>query len=104
MGWMFMFGGAMKRPTTIRQAIAVGIEMGEPKSFDQVFVRFYAPLCQFALRYLPTEADAEDVVENIFIRLWNKAERFENVDHARASLYRATYHACLNHLRGRQRS
>lgn len=77
--------------------------MGNRQSFDRVFMRFYAPLCQFATKYLADPADAEDVVGSLFLKLWKQHETFDDVDHARAALYRATHHACLNHLRGRSR-
>lgn len=79
------------------------ILMGDQPSFDRVFTRFYAPLCQFAATYLADPADAEDVVGTLFLRLLTQQARFDDADHARAALYRATHHACLNHLRGRSR-
>lgn len=78
--------------------------MDDQQTFERVFTRFYAPLCQFATRYLAESADAEDVVESVFIRLWDQQGAFTDADHARASLYRATYHACLNHQRSRTRA
>lgn len=79
------------------------IQMGHRQTFDEVFTRFYAPLCQFATRYLSEPADAEDVVESLFLKLWKQRETFVDIDHTRMALYRATYRACLNHLRGRNR-
>lgn len=89
------------RPAVKRQVAT--IQMRDRQTFDRVFTRFYAPLCQFATKYLAEPADAEDVVESLFLKLWKQHETFADADHARMALYRATYHACLNHLRGRNR-
>ena len=78
--------------------------MGNVTVFEQVFLRYYAALCDFASRYLHDKADAEDIVEAIFIVLWNSKEQFANQNHARSYLYRATYNRCLNSLRGHQRA
>lgn len=80
------------------------LNMGDEKVFDHVFRTYYAALCSFAQRYLLRKADAEDVVGNLFVNLWNREQQFEHDVHARASLYRAVYNACLNHIRSSKRS
>lgn len=79
------------------------INMRDKEIFHRVFTRFYAPLCQFASKYLCGREDAEDVVGGLFLKLWKQQAVFENADHARSALYQATYYGCLDHLRGRQR-
>lgn len=80
------------------------IIMSDREMFDKIFNRFYAPLCQFAVKYLEKPSDAEDIVSTVFMKLWDQQEIFSNEDHARAVLYKATYNACLNHRRGRIRA
>jgi RNA polymerase sigma-70 factor (family 1) len=80
------------------------LDMGNVTVFEQVFLRYYAALCDFASRYLHDKADAEDIVESIFIVLWNSKEQFADHNHARSYLYRATYNRCLNSLRGHKRT
>jgi RNA polymerase sigma-70 factor (family 1) len=79
------------------------LNMGDEKVFDHVFRTYYAALCSFAQKYLLRKADAEDVVGNLFVSLWNREQQFENDTHARASLYRAIYNACFNHIRSSKR-
>ena len=83
---------------------STAISMGNTTEFDQLFRSFYAPLCFFAERAVGSKADAEDVVQALFTRLWNKATVFKNDDHARAFLYRATHHACLDFQKQATRS
>ncbi len=72
------------------------INMGNTAEFDQLFRSFYAPLCFFAERFVGSKADAEDIVQALFTRLWNKAAVFESGGHAQAFLYRATHNACVD--------
>ncbi len=84
--------------------ISKPIDIGQASSFEAVYLRFYSPLCHFAAKYLLQLGDAEDVVAGLFTKCWNDKATFDNFDHLRNYLYKATYHACLNHLRGNQRS
>lgn len=81
----------------------IPINMGEEKVFENVFRTYYVALCTFAEKYLLEQADAEDVVGNLFVNLWNREQQFESETHTRASLYRATHNACLNHIRSLKR-
>lgn len=79
------------------------INMGDEKVFENVFRTYYAALCSFSEKYLSKKADAEDVVGHLFVNLWNREQQFQDDAHVRASLYRATYNACLNHIRSSKR-
>ncbi len=39
------------------------------KEIDLVFQQYYRPLCLYALHYLPDLDEAEDVVQDCFVRL-----------------------------------
>lgn len=81
-----------------------GIKIGQKSVFETVYLRFYSPLCHFATKYVVNPDDAEDLVGTVFTRLWNDKRDFENYGHLRNFLYKATYNACLNHLRSSERA
>lgn len=39
---------------------------------QHIFDKYAKNLCLYALNYLETEADAEDIVQDVFIRCWEK--------------------------------
>ena len=80
------------------------IEIGQESVFEAMYLRFYSPLCFFAAKYVLDDGDAEDLVGGVFTKLWRDKTCFESFNHLRNFLYRATYNACLNHLRNNQRS
>jgi RNA polymerase sigma-70 factor (ECF subfamily) len=65
---------------------------------QELFTRYYAPLISFARRYVPRET-GEDLVQDVFVRLWERHERVARVEDLPAYLYQMTRHRCLNYLR-----
>lgn len=80
------------------------IDIGQESVFEAMYLRFYSPLCYFASKYVIDNNDAEDLVGTVFTKLWRDKGYYDSFDHLRNFLYKATYNACLNHLRGIQRS
>lgn len=70
-------------------------------SYNQLFERYYACLCQYAYSLLMDKNDAEDVVQELFLTLWKNRERIEIKENVSGYLYRATKHLALNHLRSK---
>lgn len=79
------------------------IHMGDSTAFAQVFRKYYDPLCRFAQRYVNDMDIAADVIETLFVNLWQGAETFADDSHAKHFLYKAAYNACLNQLRSQKR-
>jgi RNA polymerase sigma factor (sigma-70 family) len=48
----------------------------EPEAFDECIQRFGNLVWSLARRFSPTQADAEDAVQEIFLDLWRKAAQF----------------------------
>lgn len=69
--------------------------MSDSDTFDQVYRIYYAPLCTYCSKYIEGK-DAEDVVNNLFLKLWDKEEVFESFQHAQAFLYLSVKNACLD--------
>jgi RNA polymerase sigma-70 factor (family 1) len=72
------------------------LEMGTGNSFDQVFKTYYAPLCFYCEQL--TGTDAQDLVAELFMAIWQRNTTFENQNHVKAYLYRSAKNACLNLL------
>jgi RNA polymerase sigma-70 factor (family 1) len=63
--------------------------------FDLAYKSYYHPLCFYAAKFVPAD-DAEDLIENLFLKLWNKKQVFESPAHLQAFLYHAVRNACLD--------
>lgn len=67
--------------------------------FEKVFETYYATLAYFACRLIKDRLNAEDIVSNIFITLWEKRSDFENEYGMKSFLYISVRNACLNSIK-----
>lgn len=67
--------------------------------FKELFKSHYKRLHAYACTILKDEDEAEEIIQNIFVRLWEKRERIEELQSVNAYLYRAVYNDCINHLK-----
>jgi RNA polymerase sigma-70 factor (family 1) len=65
--------------------------------FEKVFHLFNPALCFFARRLVNDQAIAQDIVTDVFVKLWQKQADFKTVYAVKAFLYISTRNACLNH-------
>ncbi|UIR57065.1 RNA polymerase sigma-70 factor [Sphingobacterium sp. SRCM116780] len=73
------------------------------KNFEQVFRAHYQELHRSAFRYLRDSESAEEIVQQVFLRLWEKDWEEEVHTSLKAYLYRAIYNESMNFLKKEQR-
>jgi RNA polymerase sigma-70 factor (family 1) len=93
-----------KEPYYTTQKYAFAFQRGEEKGFVYFFNAYHKALCLFANRYVKDMAGAEDIVEESFIKVWEKREQIETEEGFRNYLYKTVYHGCLRWLENNQRT
>lgn len=73
--------------------------LSDPAIFEELFKRFYSPLCAFAYRYTENHDIAEEIVQDAFTYLWENSTRIEIRTTLESYLYGAVRNAALNHLK-----
>src|SRR5690606_9364287 len=58
--------------------------------------QFYNPLYAYAYTIIDDDAAAEEVVQTIFLKLWEKRQHLDVHTSWKAYLYKAVFHECLN--------
>ncbi|MBC9929904.1 RNA polymerase sigma-70 factor [Chitinophaga qingshengii] len=70
---------------------------------QQAFKAFYQqqmyPLYQFALAFLKQHQPAEEAVNDVFVKLWQRRHTLHEIDNIKVYLYVAVKHTALNQLR-----
>ena len=74
----------------------------EESRYKILFNEFYPALVQFAFSFINNEEAAKDIVQEIFIRIWEKKVKFENELLLRKYLYLSTQNKCFTYLRDRK--
>lgn len=72
---------------------------GDEKAFKYFFDTYYDDLCNFVNSYLRDEPLSEDIVQNIFVYLWEKKDSLPFNCSIKSYLYTASKNKSLNHLR-----
>lgn len=67
--------------------------------FEQVFKAHFKALHAYACTILREETQAEEIVQQVFFKLWEKREQLDIKQSIQAYLYRSVYNHCLNHIK-----
>lgn len=68
-------------------------------SYNTLFTYYYAPLCQYVYSLLKDKEDTEDVVQELFLRLWNNRRKITIEENMSGYLYKMAKNRTLNHIR-----
>jgi RNA polymerase sigma-70 factor (family 1) len=81
------------------------LQFGENKdvffeeSFGLLYKDYFADLLSFVRRYVHAETIAEDIVQDIFVKLWDKKDDLTNVLEWRAYLFKMAKNRALDYLK-----
>lgn len=81
------------------QFYITGLHHGDEQVFRELFDKYHSRLCYFASSLLTENEDAEDVVQEAFIRLWQRRNHFSDLSSVKAFLYISVKNRCLNIFR-----
>jgi RNA polymerase sigma-70 factor (ECF subfamily) len=76
---------------------------GDRGAFEEIVRKYEDPLVSLVHRYVKNDADAKDVVQRAFLRVFEKIDTFRGDAAFRTWLFRIAIHLALNHIRGRDR-
>ncbi len=80
------------------------LRQGQSTALDELFRRYYVDLCRVAIRLVRDAAASEDIVQEVFTRLWTKRSKLPGEAQAVGPyLRRSVRNRSLNYLRDRKR-
>lgn len=71
--------------------------------FKKLFDRYYGELCSTAFSILKNQEEAEDIVQNFFLKIWDNRAHIEIVYSFRTYSNKAVYLLSLNRIRQQSR-
>jgi len=67
-------------------------------AYEMVFREYYRPMAAYAFRFLGSLPESESMVQDVFLRLWQKRSQILITSSLQNYLFRAVKNNCLNYL------
>jgi RNA polymerase sigma-70 factor, ECF subfamily len=84
------------------EALTRRIRAGETSAFETLFHAHYGELCSFVRAQVGSADVAEEIVQDVLLRVWHNRSRLDPHQSLRQYLYRAARNHALNFLKRRR--
>lgn len=90
--------------TETDESIAAKVQAGKPELFGDLIDRYEGKLRRYGRRFLATDEDVEDIVQDVFIAAYENIQGFDTSARFSPWIYRIAHNAFVGELRKRSRS
>ena len=77
----------------------VELKNDSPIAFEKLYNRYNKKLYHFAESYLEDNSEAEEVVQSVFVKLWENRCSLNETLSVKSFIYKSTVNACYNFLK-----
>ncbi|MDP6908292.1 MAG: RNA polymerase sigma-70 factor [Flavobacteriales bacterium] len=84
---------------TSEQLLVHQMKEGNKEAFEKLFHEHYSMLCRFGFTWVQDADEVEEIVQDIFVSLWEKRATVSISTSIRSYLFSAVRNACLNHVK-----
>jgi RNA polymerase sigma-70 factor (family 1) len=88
----------MKIDVTIIKQLQGQIEKSNQRAFEDLYRLFFSRLFNFSMLYVHTKEAAEEIVNDIMIKVWNKRDDISSIENLETYLFVAVRNHSLNYL------
>ncbi|SHF39363.1 RNA polymerase sigma-70 factor, ECF subfamily [Mariniphaga anaerophila] len=75
------------------------INAGVKEAFQEIFERYAGRIYQFSLSYLKNEQDAEELVQDVFLKIWEKRESLDKSKNIKAFIFKVAVNSIYDFIR-----
>ncbi|HEY4788072.1 MAG TPA: RNA polymerase sigma-70 factor [Bacteroidales bacterium] len=83
----------------IEQEFISKLQEGQEDAFESIFRKYFSGLCTYAVGYVKSKEVASEIVEDLFLYLWENCEDLVITTSLKAYLYQSVHNRCLKYLR-----
>ena len=87
--------------TKSNQELLILLREGDRVAFYNIYERYCKRLYGFVLRYIKQEADAEEIVQEVFIKIWEARTKIDVYSSFESFLFTIAYNATISLFRKR---
>ena len=88
----------MKIDVTIIKQLQGQVEKSNQRAFEDLYRLFFSRLFNFSMLYVHTKEAAEEIVNDIMIKIWNKRDHISSIENLETYLFVAVRNHSLNYL------
>ncbi len=77
------------------------VPIGNLDNFEALFKQYYAPLVAYACKFVPELDAAREIVQDFFVKLYEKRATLTIDISLKSYLYRSVYNSCMNYINQR---
>jgi RNA polymerase sigma-70 factor, ECF subfamily len=75
---------------------------GDREAFERLVRRYQDPLCNFITRHIGDRSTAEDITQEVFLRVYQAAPRFDPKGRVSSWIFKIAYNLSMNELKRRK--
>lgn len=92
---------AKKTIHKIDESLVKQFANGDMKAFDNIYSTFNQKLQKFIFTLIKTESDTEDIVQEVFVKVWENREKLKKYSSLDSYLFSIAYNTTISLLRTR---
>jgi len=74
------------------------VKEGDERAFQTLFRKYYSAMCHFARQFLNDSELAEETVQDMFVKIWEKRENLNIETSVKHYFFRSVRNHCLNQI------
>ena len=82
--------------------LMLATQSGDEEAFSELVLRHRTAIVNLTHRYLRNRADADDLAQEVFVKVYRARKRYRPEAKFTTWLYRVAVNACLNEVRNRK--
>jgi RNA polymerase sigma-70 factor, ECF subfamily len=83
----------------MKDQLGLRIKLGDGQAFELLFRKYYLCLCVFANKFLNDPEESREIVQEVFMKIWEGRDDIDPEDSLKSYLFKITQNLSLNRLR-----
>jgi RNA polymerase sigma factor, sigma-70 family/RNA polymerase sigma-70 factor, Bacteroides expansion family 1 len=84
---------------SLEQELIRGLKKGDLKAFDRIYKMYSSRLYAYSVQFTKSPEDSEEIVQDVFVRLWTNRENIRQEETLRSLLFIMAKHYLINAYR-----
>jgi RNA polymerase sigma-70 factor (ECF subfamily) len=83
----------------VDKEILKGLQLGDQRAYSMLIRLYFQPLTVYAKSILTDFEQGKDIVQEVFLKIWNTHNSLNIITSLKSYLYRTVHNACIDFLR-----